>query len=320
MSRIKEIIKLTPLRVTLASVFSASFAPVVMADEGGVAFWFSGQYASFAAVPATPGWSIPAQGYYYNGSAAKSKTLPRGNVLSGDVDSSLPVLIVQPTYSPHTKLWDGQLSFGLGFGWGSNTTSADIAISDPLLLQNEKDTVTGMTDLYPVVSLAWNNGNDNWMTYLTGDIPTGDYNASSLSNLGIGHGAVDLGGGYTYFNETTGRELSAVLGFTYNIENDDTNYQNGIDVHLDWGVSQFLNQHWQIGIVGYVYGQITADSGDSVFADDIKSSIAAVGPEIGYSFTMNNQAAYINLRGYWEFAAKHRVEGGSAFVTLSLPL
>jgi hypothetical protein len=34
------------------------------------------------------------------------------------------------------------------------------------------------------------------------------------SNLGIGHGAIDAGGGYTYFNPQTGHELSGVLGFT----------------------------------------------------------------------------------------------------------
>ena len=39
--------------------------------------------------------------------------------------------------------------------------------------------------------------------------------AARLSNIGIGHGAIDGGGGYTYFNPQTGHEFSAVLGFTY---------------------------------------------------------------------------------------------------------
>src|SRR6202048_4901641 len=38
-----------------------------------------------------------------------------------------------------------------------------------------------------------------------------------MSNIGIGHGAVDAGFGYTYFNQKTGREFSGVLGFTYNM-------------------------------------------------------------------------------------------------------
>ena len=41
--------------------------------------------------------------------------------------------------------------------------------------------------------------------------------STRLANIGIGHGAVDGGLGYTYFNPKTGQELSGVLGFTYNI-------------------------------------------------------------------------------------------------------
>jgi hypothetical protein len=50
------------------------------------------------------------------------------------------------------------------------------------------------------------------MTYLTGDIPVGFYNSSNLANVGIGHGALDGGVGYTYFDPKTGHEFSVVSG------------------------------------------------------------------------------------------------------------
>ena len=80
------------------------------------------------------------------------------------------------------------------------------------------------------------------MTYITGDIPVGAYDSTSLSNLGIGHGAIDAGGGYTYLNPQTGHEFSGVLGFTYNFTNQSTQYQNGVDMHFDWSASQFLTK------------------------------------------------------------------------------
>src|SRR5262245_28134137 len=98
-------------------------------------------------------------------------------------------------------------------------------------------------------------------TTFTCDIPAGAYDSARLSNLGIGHGAIDAGGGYTYFNPQTGHELSGVLGFTYNFENQSTQYQNGVDMHFDWAASQFLTKQFQIGAVGYVYRQIGCDSG-----------------------------------------------------------
>src|SRR6516165_8191662 len=107
------------------------------------------------------------------------------------------------------------------------------------------DTLWGFGDLLPFFSLRWNAGVNNYMVYLTGDVPVGAYNPSRLSNIGIGHGAVDGGFGYTYLNTKTGQEFSGVLGFTYNVANYQTQYQNGVDMHFDWAASQFLpNSSW----------------------------------------------------------------------------
>ena len=92
---------------------------------------------------------------------------------------------------------------------------------------SRSQSTTGFGDLYPVGQLRWNQGVNNFMTYLTGDIPVGVYSSQNLANIGIGHGAIDGGGGYTYFNPQTGNELSAVIGATYNFMNPSTNYQNG---------------------------------------------------------------------------------------------
>ena len=110
------------------------------------------------------------------------------------------------------------------------------------------DSLTSVGDLYPQATLKWNDGVHNYMTYLTGDIPVGAYDPARLSNLGIGHAAIDAGGGYTYFNPAAGHEFSAVAGFTYNFKNPDTQYQNGIDFHVDWGISQFLSKQFFVGL------------------------------------------------------------------------
>jgi hypothetical protein len=53
------------------------------------------------------------------------------------------------------------------------------------------DSVTGFGDVLPIATLRWNNGVHNYMTYITGDIPVGAYDSTRLSNIGIGHGAID---------------------------------------------------------------------------------------------------------------------------------
>ena len=305
---------------TVLFAVALTSAPGARADEGGVPFWWSGSFASLAAVPPAPGWSLVANPYYYTGSADKSKTFQKGNTLVGGVKSDVALLMLQPGYAPDTKILGGQPYVGLGWGPGYTRTSVDITLMPPGITASRSDSITGGTDLYPFASLAWTQGNDNWMAYLTGDIPVGAYQWSRLANLGIGHAAMDAGGGYTYLNDKTGLEFSAVAGVTYNWENTHTNYRNGIDSHLDWAVSQFLSANWELGVVGYVYYQLTGDSGSGDRVGAFKSRVASVGPEVGYSFKFNDQPAYFNLRGYWEFWAQHRVEGFALFATLSIPL
>jgi hypothetical protein len=50
----------------------------------------------------------------------------------------------------------------------------------------------------------------------------------------------------------------------------------------DWGASQFLSEHCHVGLVGYVYEQITGDSGAGATLGDFKSRGVGIGPQVGY--------------------------------------
>ena len=152
--------------------------------------------------------------------------------------------------------------------------------------------------------LKWNAGVHNYMTYITGDIPVGAYQSTRLSNIGIGHGAIDAGGGYTYFNPQTGHEFSGVLGFTYNFKNTATQYQNGVDLHFDWGASQFLSKQVMVGLVGYVYKEIGCDSGSGDRVGCFQSQVFGIGPQIGFLFPVGDMQGYLNFKAYGEFAAE----------------
>src|SRR5207249_11734604 len=171
------------------------------------------------------------------------------------------------------------------------------------------DSITSFGDLYPQATLKWNAGVHNFMTYVTGDIPVGAYDPTRLANLGIGHGAIDGGGGYTYFNPQAGHEFSAVAGFTYNFKNQDTQYQNGIDFHLDWGAAQFLSKQVFVGLVGYVYDQITPDSGCAPILCPFESRVIGIGPQFGYIFPVGTMQGYFNIKVYGEFDNNARPDG-----------
>ncbi|MGH8760302.1 MAG: SphA family protein, partial [Burkholderiales bacterium] len=92
------------------------------------------------------------------------------------------------------------------------------------------------------------------------------------------------------------------------------------DGHLDWAASQFLSEQVHVGLVGYVYKQLTGDSGSGAQLGDFKSQVSAVGPQAGYFFKVGDRQWYANLKGYYEFDAKNRPEGWNVWLTLAIPL
>jgi hypothetical protein len=159
-----------------------------------------------------------------------------------------------PSYVFAAPVLGGQASVALAVPYGRSrevdaTLTGNLGLGGPgfSIGGSARDAVTGFGDLAPMFSLRWNAGGHNYMAYIIGNIPVGRYDLNRLANLGLGHNAVDAGGAYTYFNPETGYEFSATLGFTYNFENDFTQYKNGVDMHLDLGASKFVTKQLRCG-------------------------------------------------------------------------
>jgi hypothetical protein len=294
------------------TLVSSSSAP---ADEGGTSFWLPGQEASLAALAPPPGWSLPTMLYYYSGRAPDSASA-QGSAVAPGTQSQTVQFSLAPTYAPTTKVLGGQPAVFLSVGAAIDTTQVDQAGTAASVRQ----TAGGLMDLMPGASLSWTQGTDTWMAYLVGGIPVGTYDSQRLANVGIGHAAIDSGGAYTYLSSTTGLSLSATVGFTYNFENYNTDYKNGIDSHLDWSVVKSVSPRWRVGLAGYVYYQLTGDSGSGDTCGSCKSRVASVGPQVNYNFTVAGRQWSANLRGYYEFWAQNRLEGYAVFATLAIPL
>jgi hypothetical protein len=306
------------------------------ADEGGVSFWIPGFFGSLAASPLQPGWSVANIFYHTSvdagGDVAFARQVARGNIaakfagnLNAVLDADGTIGFVLPSYTFASKVFGGQLNVGAAVAYGHSAGSVDATLTGAVgpfgftVSRGFSDEVTGFADVPLIASLRWNQGVHNYMTYVLTALPVGNYEARRLANLGIGHSGVDSGFGYTYFDPKSGNEFSAVLGFTYNFENNHTDYQNGVDMHLDWGTSKFLTKQWQVGLVGYVYQQISGDHGSGDRVGSFESRVIGVGPQLGYVFPIDNKyQGYLNLKGYKEFDADHRAEGWNVWLTFSI--
>ena len=335
LSNRKSCLRLFQSAIGAAIALLGPLTASALADEGGVSFWLPGQFGSLAAAPAVPGWSGAAIYYHTtvgaSGAVAAARQIQIGRIpanaavsLNANLNAQADLAFLNSTYTFATPVLGGQLAIGMTGLFGRSSASIDGTLTTaigPLVTTRTGfigDAITSVGDLYPMATLKWNDGVHNYMTYVTGDIPVGAYDPSRLANLGIGHGAIDGGGGYTYFNPATGHELSAVAGITYNFKNQDTQYQNGIDFHVDWGASQFLSKQVFVGLVGYAYQQVTDDFGQHPALGGFRSRVVGIGPQIGYLFPVGDLQGYLNLKGYGEFDAANRPAGWNTWLTFSI--
>src|SRR5262249_14628574 len=287
-----------PLRAAVPFVIAMLALPqAARADEGGVSFWVPGLFGSLAAVPQQPGWSLATIDYHTTvsagGDVARAREIQVGRIpinlsatLTAQLHATADLLFAIPADTFASPGLSRQAKVSMLGAFGRSVVSVNGLVTGTLTtplgdipfsrFDSLQDSVWGFGDLYPMATLRWNAGVNNYMIFIDGDIPVGAYNPNRLANIGIGHGAIDGGFGYTYFDPTKGHEFSAVAGLTYNFTNPDTQYKNGIDFHLDWGASQFLTKQLLVGLVGYVYQELGCDSGSGDRVGCFKSRVIGI--------------------------------------------
>jgi len=338
---------IAPPRRALALVLVAAAATPspCRGDESGASFWQPGAYDSLAAYPNEPGWSVNIVSLVDQTRAGSSVTAARlmrvgllDPTLAGSVSASSKnfdsLTTITPGYLVETPFSGIKVEFSLSTSVGRSTThisgmlaaSANVSTTFPLSADARNVATsfslggasTGFGDLSPQVTLYGKNGDHYFMSYATGNIPVGEYQKLALVNLGLGHGAVDGGVGYTYYSYDSGLEFSSVVGLTYNIYNSSTNYRSGVDFHLDSGASKYFNDNFFVGPAGYFYRDIGCDSGSGDKVGCFRSQVGGLGAQLGYTFLLGKAEGYLNLKGYEEVAAVNRPGGWNARFTLTL--
>jgi hypothetical protein len=173
--------------------------------------------------------------------------------LAAQINGRVDIGILAPSYVFATPVLGGQFAINVLGIYGRDQANISASLTGslgPIGFATERSVSQALSafgDVYVQPTLRWNQGVNNYMVYAMANVPVGAYDPSRLVNLGLGHWSIDAGGGYTYLNPQTGWEFSGVAGFTYNFINPYLQYQNGIDAHLDWGVSHFVSKQMFVG-------------------------------------------------------------------------
>ena len=173
-------------------------------------------------------------------------------------------------------------------------------VINPDLNQNTSSTLTGFGDLNVTpVGLTWSQDHWDYTFYYGFTAPTGRYKTGADDNIGLGfwtHQPQAFANYYPKVDQSTAYMLG--LTYEYNTKVKDEDFNPGNRFSLEYGISHYVTDRWELGIIGGNNWQISDDKGSDVFWDpsvhDKKSTLA---------FTA----------GYWAWSQRLQIVGKYGF-------
>lgn len=140
---------------------------------------------------------------------------------------------------------------------------------DPSDREVLKGSVSGISDLYVApLGLSWALGHFDASFFYGFTAPTGRYATGADDNIGLGFWTHQFQGfGYYYPSPSQATAIMAGLTYELNTEIKDVAVTPGNRLSLDWGVTQYFTDWFELGVQGAHNWQVTDDAGADVFWD-----------------------------------------------------
>jgi hypothetical protein len=199
-----------------------------------------------------------------------------------------------------------------------NYVSADVSviteigggIIDPSITNVNESSLSGFSDLYVLpLGLSWGFNQLDIGLFYGFYAPLGKYETGGSDNLGMGFWTHQFQT-YGYFYPFPERGTAIMVGLTYetNSKIKDADVRTGDRFSLEWGISQYLSEAFEVGVQGGHNWQISDDKGDDVYWDpsihDRKSTIAFCA-----GFWPWKQKLNVQLKYGFDFGVRQRFKG-----------
>ncbi|MEP6390264.1 MAG: transporter [Halioglobus sp.] len=258
--------------------------------------------------------------YYYE---ANDKESFRAGRIEVEADLTFLVNLTTLLYKPEFQVAGAQYAFGALIPVAKNeinsTLNSNLMAADATYSATSEASGLGDIVLVPLV-LYWNEDNlhTTFSQYIVA--PTGDYDESESINAGLNYWSFDSNIALSYLNPVSGWEISGNLGYIYNTENSDTDYQSGQEIHVDIAINRYLTESLALGIHGFHQKQITGDSGDGAVLGDFKAEVYGVGPALLWSTQIADKPVSVIAKWLHDFDADRRLEGDHFIVSFAIGL
>ncbi len=286
------------------------------AAEGGLSNYIPGFYGDVAlAVMPPEGLSFRNDFLFYSGDVGTSL---RSGQLLAEAEVNLAYDYATFLYNPGLEFLGGQLAFGATPAVGRPDINASLSAGD--VGRGTSDDRFGIGDLTLAGNVYWQQDKLHlmWANFLV--TPTGRYDEDDIANSGLNYWTLETDVAVTYLNPETGQDYSVVVGYSYNTENNDTNYKSGDEFHVDVVLNQFFSESFGVGVNGYYYRQLSGDTGRGARLGDFKGEASGIGPAVYYIRELGGREVYFSLKWVHDFNVERRPEGDYVYASFSLSL
>ncbi len=318
MSSSKSINSICPVVILLAVlIMLLATTPSTHAAEGGYTNYVPGLYGDFGvAVMPEPGFYFRTDLYYYTADGGKGRFVQGENIRT-DLEMDMAMVMATGLMVFDKEIFGGRYAAGIFQPVNYGEISGKVTVGATEVPFESDRTAIGDTGIVPV-SLFWNFGKFHINAYESITMPTGSYDKDRPVNTGLNYWSFDTTLATTYLDDEKGQEISAAVGYIYNTENDDTDYQTGQEFHLDYMLNQFLSETFALGLHGFFYKQITGDSGSGAILGSFKGEAAGIGPSLMWIPKIKNKDVAVSAKWIHEFDTENRLEGDHLFLNFTM--
>jgi hypothetical protein len=279
------------LLLAVLFLFLAGNQSISATEFGGGAYPNGAEDFMAGAVPPPGNYFLNYLTYY----TADDFTDGKGHTLIPDFKVSVEADVLRFIHVSNTKIFGGY--------WGMHAfvplMNVDISAF------GTDDNKSGLGDIIvdPFI-LSWHSKNWHVATGLDIFMPTGAYDKVDIANLSRNYWTFEPIVGVTYVSDN-GFDVSAKFMYDINTENEDTDYQSGQELHVDYSIGKKVN-NFSFGLGGYYYIQTTDDElNGAKYGDGFRGEVFAIGPEVKFDC---GKTSFI-FKYQKETASEYRPEG-----------
>lgn len=287
----------------------------VTAAESGFSGYGLGSAAFGAGQTPPPGTYVTVVGGYYAAKIDGAVTIG-GELFELGMKLDLLQAALNGVYVPNRTLLDGRPAISVTVPTGYVDMEANVGVGG-LSATREVDGF-GLGDVITRAQLGWDQGEFSHLIYVQGALPTGRYEKGFNPNIGLNRPSIDTGWAFTWTEKTSKLQFNGALGFTFNVENNETDYKTGNEFHFEWAVGYEIAQGLVIGPVGYDYRQISGDAGSGAVLGAFEGTVDAIGAGFVYTTLIDTTPFVLNLRHYEEFHEERRWDGSMTILSGTL--